>query len=182
MGTSLTDTELGEQVLGVAHTAFRLELQPAYIEPIEAETLARFLAGTPDNPPDVPFLHAWFDRIRQLTQDGKRIERVRIIDEPPTGYQKWARLIGWWSTAAGEHIRYLTRTHAHHIGLLPAAGNTDWWLLDNNRLILMHFDPAGTRTSAQLTTDPATIEQACAWRDLAVRHSVPDNPEDALVV
>ena len=75
-------------------------------------------------------------------------------------------------------MRYLTRQEAYDIGLLPAAGNTDWWLLDDARLILMRFDEDSNRIGTELSTDTALIERACAWRDLAVRHSVLEQPRD----
>jgi hypothetical protein len=68
----------------------------------------------------------------------------------------------------------MTRATAHDIGLLPAAGNTDWWLFDDNRLILMHFDDAGHRIENEEETDAAIVAQARVWRDLAVHHSTPD--------
>lgn len=180
MRTALTEAEFGEQVLTIEHSAFRIELQPEYREPIEAETVARFVAGNPQDPTELPFMRDWYDRVRRLTREGKRIERVRIQEDPPTAYQRWERWIGSWSTAAGEHIRYLTRARAHKIGLLPAVGNTDWWLLDARRLILMGFDDVGRRIRTELTDDPAIVEQACAWRDLAVTHGVLDDPKDAV--
>jgi hypothetical protein len=75
-------------------------------------------------------------------------------------------------------MRYLTRQRAHEIGLLPAAGNTDWWLLDSSRLIAMHFDDEGHRIKNELITDPAVVIQACMWRDLAVHHSVLNQDQD----
>ena len=69
-------------------------------------------------------------------------------------------------------MRYLTRDRAHEIGLLPAAGDQDWWLLDSAQLIVMRFDREGHRIENKLVTDPATVLQACKWRDLAVHHSV----------
>jgi hypothetical protein len=74
----------------------------------------------------------------------------------------------------GERFRYLTRVRAHDIGLLPAAGTKDWWLIDGHRLIVMRFDPEGRRITNELITAPAAIEQAVTWRDLALRHSVDD--------
>jgi hypothetical protein len=156
------------------HTAFRLELQPAYNEPSETETVRRFLTGDPQPPTEVPGLKAWYDQIGELVAQGKRVERVRIHDHPPTGYQRWERWAGAWNIKAGEVIRYLTRPRAQEIGLLPDAGFVDWWLLDSTRLITMRFDGEGRRVTTELVTDPATVVQAAGWRDLAVHHSTPD--------
>lgn len=176
MTSGITDNEFGLLLRTFDRTAFRLELQPAYLEADEQATVARFAAGQPQPPTEVPYLRAWFDQVRALAGEGKTIERVRVHDDPPTTYQQWERWIGRWNVDAGETMRYLTRDQAHKIGLLPAAGVTDWWLLDETRLIVMTFDDQGHRIDTRIQTNPDTITQACAWRDLAVRHSVPEEP------
>lgn len=181
MRTPLTDAEFDEALRSFEQTAFRLELQPAYAEPSEYDTVAKFLAGTAEPPTEVEGLRVWFDQVASLTQQGKRIERVRVHEDPPTDYQRWERWIGAWNVAAGEMIRYMTRARAYEVGLLPAAGDIDWWLLDFNRLITMHFDGDGHRLRNELITDPVAVEQACAWRDLAIRHSIPDQVGDVAV-
>lgn len=69
-------------------------------------------------------------------------------------------------------MRYLTDREARDIGLLPAAGDSDWWLLDSSRLVVMRFDSQGHRLQNELITDPAVVVKACYWRDLAVHHSI----------
>lgn len=179
MRRPITPEEFADQLANFEHTAFRLELQLEYREPSEADTLARFLAGDPQDPTEVPGLAAWFEQVRGIVASGRRMERVRVHEDPPTPYQRWERWIGAWNIRAGEHMRYLTRARAHDIGLLPAAGWTDWWLLDSNRLIAMPFDSDGNRLTDELVTDPAAVVQACAWRDLAVHHSTLENIQGA---
>lgn len=173
--TQLSDNEWAEQLRAFDRTAFRWECQPAYTEAEESDTVARFLAGDPEPPVEVPELAEWFDQVRRLTATGRRIARVRVHDDPPTPYQRWVRWIDAWNTEAGETIRYVTRGHARAAGLGPALGDVDWWLMDDERLIVMRFDAAGHRVENELVTDPERVEQACTWRDLAVHHSTPDN-------
>lgn len=180
MATALTEDEFGEQLRTFDHAMFRLELQREYIEPIETETVARFRAGRPQDPTELDFMRTWYAHIRAATAQGKTVERVRVHDEPPTTYQRWERWIGAWNAAAGERLRYMTRRKARDIGLLPAAGTVDWWLIDDTRIILMHFDDLGHRIRTELSTDPVTLRQACAWRDLAIPHSVLDEPQDVV--
>ncbi len=171
MGRPLTGEEFGELFRGYERTAFRLELQRQYSEPIEADTFAKFVAGDPQPPTEVPELAAWFTQVREQTTRGLRMERVRVHEDPPTDYQRWERWIGAWNIASGEVMRYMTRAKAREVGLLPAAGDKDWWLLDETQLIVMTFDGEGRRLSMELITDQADIDQACTWRDLAIRHS-----------
>lgn len=171
----LNDAQFADALRSFRQTAFRLELQPAYAEPIEEDTVRRFLAGDPQPPTEVPGLREWFEQVATITSQGKRIERVRVHEDPPTPYQQWERWAGKWNIKAGEVIRYMTRTRAHEVGLLPAATDVDWWLLDSSQLIAMRFDNGGRRTATQLVTESASVVQACSWWDLAANHSTPDD-------
>jgi hypothetical protein len=177
----LTDADFAATIRAFAdaftHSAFRLELQANYVEAGEDDPIPAFVAGTPQAPSNE--LRDWFEQIAVATRAGKHVQRVRVQAEPPTPYQQWERWLGQWNTAAGEDIRYLSRRQAARIGLLPAAGTTDYWLLDDRLLILMHFDEAGHRTGNEITDDPEPVEQARQWRNLAVRHGVPIDYEDA---
>lgn len=181
MARTLTQAERDELLRSFDHAAFRLELQPTYALPYEQDTLAKFLAGDPEPPDAAPGLRAWFEQVAGLAAEGKRIERVRVHDDPPTPYQRWARWTDSWSARAGETIRYMTRPRAHEVGLLPDSGPADWWLLDSRRLVVMRFDDEGRRVEMTLAVDPAIVVQACAWRDLAIRHSTVGGSDDAAV-
>jgi hypothetical protein len=169
----LTEEQFGDALASFDHTAFRLELQPAYAEPCEAGLFAAFREGArPDPAEAVPELRDWYERVASQVAAGKRVERVRVQQEPPTAYQQFERWLDRWNIQAGETMRYLTRERAFSIGLLPAAGDADWWLLDSSRLVVMRFDRDGHRISTELVTEPESVIRACAWRDLAVHHSV----------
>jgi hypothetical protein len=152
------ETQRGPQVRllrSFEHTAFRLELQRSYSVPAEAERVSRFLAGDLTPPTDMPAAQAWFNQVAAQAAEGKRIERVRVQEEPPTPYQRWERWYGHWNTEAGESIRYMTRQRAHEVGLLPAAGDDDWWLSDSCRLMVMRFDNEGRRIETELVATPS---------------------------
>jgi Family of unknown function (DUF6879) len=170
----LTDAEFGEALATIERSAFRLELQKVYLEPSEVEILKRYNEGDRFAHVDSPMFDAWWAMLRRHTAAGRRVERVRVQEDPPTWYQEWERWVGRWNTTAGEHTRYMTRAKANEVGLLPAAGDKDWWLLDSNRLIVMAFDDEGHRLSNELVTDPKIVAQACTWRDLAIHHSILD--------
>jgi len=175
VGLILNEAEFGRLLATFEQTAFRLELQPTYTEEFENAWLARWLAGDRTPPTEVPEMAAWFEQLRALTAEGRTMTRVRVQDEPPTAYQRWENWVGIWNRAAGEHLRRMTRAKAHDVGLLPAAGENDWWLLDNSRLIVMTFDADGRRILSELVEDADAVDQACMWRDLAINHSVPDD-------
>lgn len=174
-GRPLTLVEFEVALKQFEHTAFRLELQPAYLVPEETELLTTFLRGEPVPPTTV--YKGWYDQIAEHVRQGKRIERVRVHDDPPTDYQRFERWLDKWNRQAGEVMRYITRQQAHHVGLLPGAGSDDWWLFDSSRLIKMRFDTSGRPRGYELIEEPAVVIQACKWRDLAVHHSVLPNQD-----
>ena len=90
----------------------------------------------------------------RLTAEGKRVARVRILEEPPTDYQRWLLWASPWHAAAGEDIRYLPRSQAERISL-PLVN--DWWLLDDERVILMVFTEAGEISGKRLLTDSVAV-------------------------
>ncbi len=175
MRRPLSDTGFADIIRTFAsrfqRSAYRLELQAHYVEAGEEDPVPQCLAGTPQHPSAE--LRDWFTQVAEATTAGKTVQRVRVQHDPPTPYQAWERWLGQWNTTAGEDIRYLTLQRAHTIGLLPAAGTTDYWLFDDQWAILMHFDAAGHRTGNEITDDPEQIEQTRKWRHLAVRHGVP---------
>lgn len=170
----LPDAEFWESLHNFQHSAFRLELQPDYREPGETDLADAWLAGEHVDPETDPGLAEWFRRIREHVRAGRTVERVRVHEDPPTDYQRWERWLGRWNAAAGEQIRYLTRARAHEIGLLPAAGDEDWWLHDDAHLLVMRF-AGGRRIENEIITDPEIVHRACKWRDLALRHSALDH-------
>jgi hypothetical protein len=177
-GRPLADEDFLAAVHDFEHTAFRLELQPAYAEPEEDALFAAFLRGDAGSAVSVPELREWYTRVKEHVSRGKQVVRVRVQQDPPTDYQRFERWLDQWNLQAGEIMRYLSEEKAHTIGLLPAAAGADWWLLDSSLLVVMHFDDAGHRTRNEIVTDPATVIKACKWRDLAVHHSIRVQPSD----
>lgn len=168
----MSDADFGREIHTFKREAFRLELQDRYVEAEEADLFAAFLRGERPVPTEtVPEFREWYDRIADHTRNGRTVERVRVQQSPPTDYQRFERWLDQWNTGAGERMWYMTRLRAYEVGLLPDAGDTDWWLLDSERLIVMHFDRDGHRIKNELVIDDETVRRACEWRDLALRHS-----------
>lgn len=170
MSQQLTADDFNSLFRHFTHTAFRLETQPVYTVAEERSSFQRFLAGDLHSLRDYPPFAAWLDQVQNLTKEGKRVERVRIMDEPPTDYQRWEMWGGQSNTAAGEHIGYLPRSRAQSIGL---PDTRDWWLFDSQRLARMRFDPHGVPLGGEIIDDPKIVTQHRAWQDLAIRHAIP---------
>jgi hypothetical protein len=148
-------------------SAFRWEAQRRYAISYEADDLAWWAAD--GSAPRGAWWPEWLQQITRLTRAGSTIARVRVLDEPPTTYQRWELFLTPQNIAAGEDIRLLARATARDLGL----PEYDWWLLDGGRLIIIAYNDAGEVATRTLVTDPGEIDRHSAWRDLAVSHAHP---------
>lgn len=160
----LTDPEFRRLFTTFEYTAFRLEMRDRYNVPYEIEPLRKFLAGEPDHERRT---RPWLKMIREVTADGKRFERVRVVTLPLTDYSRFLYVGAEFNNSAGEDIRYLDRDRAKG---LP---NHDYWLFDSRKLVKMHFDDADDGfLGAEIVDDTAEIVQHNYWRDLAWHRAV----------
>ncbi|MFE7269844.1 DUF6879 family protein [Streptomyces sp. NPDC057623] len=147
------------------HTAWRLETRRGYASDRNSPKWPRFLAGEdiargPDN--------AWRDNVRAQTTQGKRFERVRLVDDPPTQGQEFLLASAPSNISAGEDIRYLTRTQSQGLRL----PEYDFWLFDSKVLARFAFDDEDTTLGVYVSQDPAEVLAACQARDAAWHHAV----------
>ncbi|MFJ9946724.1 DUF6879 family protein [Kitasatospora sp. NPDC091207] len=148
------------------HTAFRLETRRRYRSDEQTETYRRFTAGQAvgwdlDDP--------WCLSRREQVSLGKRFERVRIMDNPPTPGQRYLLDNAERNSAVGEDIRCLWRADADRLDL----PNEDAWLFDSRVIALLHFDADDDLTGVELITDPVQVARACQVRDAAWHFATP---------
>ncbi|MGK5546010.1 DUF6879 family protein [Streptomyces sp. URMC 127] len=148
------------------HTAWRLETRRAYRSDEETETYQRFVQGR-DAGYDLG--DPWCTSRREQVALGKRFERVRILDNPPTPGQLYLLDGARRNAAVGEDIRNLWRSDADRLRL-PAE---DFWLFDSRVAALLHFDGEDRLTGVELITDPVKVVRYCQVRDAAWHHAVP---------
>lgn len=160
----IDDATFGDYFQTFDRTAWRLETREGYASDRAGERYARFLRGEPLGAKS----SGWDANIRAQTAQGKRIERVRLVDDPPTTEQRFLLASAAGNIAAGEDIRNLWRADADKLGL-PAE---DFWLFDSRRALLLHFDSGDEYLGAKLIEDPAEIVRYCQIRDAAWHHAV----------
>lgn len=156
--TLISGDRFGELFRSFEHTAFRLEPRERYNSPGEAEPLRRYLAGEPD---DLAWNRAWLDLMREHAAAGRRVYRVRVVSVPLSDYSRFGLWCAGFANEAGEEIRYLDRAEA---GGLP---DFDFWLFDSRRIARLHFDDDDVLLGAEIITDPVTVAELCAARDVA---------------
>lgn len=146
------------------HTAWRLETQSGYESDQQSDRYGRWARGEGYS---AEGRESFLAGRRELAKQGKRVERVRVVDSPPTENQRYL-LAGAPSTIeAGEDIRHLWRADALRLEL-PTS---DFWLFDSRTLALFHHKD-GRTLGVELITEPSQVIQACQVRDAAWHFAV----------
>ncbi|MDT0438126.1 MULTISPECIES: DUF6879 family protein [Streptomyces] len=147
------------------HTAWRLETRRRYASDERGDRWRQFAeTGVLD---DDPQGSDWFRAIADRVAAGKRIERVRLVDDPPTVGQRYLLESAKRNIAAGEDIRSLWRAEAERLRL-PAE---DFWLFDSRIVALMHFDDEDRLKHVELITEPSEVVRCSRFRDAAWHHA-----------
>ncbi|MFG2114837.1 DUF6879 family protein [Streptomyces sp. NPDC048718] len=162
----IDDATFGSYFTEFAHTAWRLETRRGYASDRESPRYRQFRStGTIPNDGHRP----WCANVRTQVRLGKRIERVRIVDQAPTPEQLYLLASAAVNNAAGEDIRNLWRADADHL-ILPRE---DFWLFDSRQALLLHFDEADNYLGAELVEDAERVLRYCQIRDAAWHHAIP---------
>ncbi|MFK0154633.1 DUF6879 family protein [Streptomyces sp. NPDC090493] len=161
----IDDSTFGTYFETFEHTAWRLETRHGYASDRAGEKYRRFL-DTGSVPDDSH--RPWCANVRTQTGQGKRIERVRIVDTPPTSEQLFLLASAVSNNEAGEDIRNLWRADAEKLRL-PAV---DFWLFDARRALVLHFDDSDEYLGAELVEDSTRVVEFCQVRDAAWHHAI----------
>ncbi len=138
--------------------AFHLEQRDTYNIAAEDEPFGRWLRGEPD---DYAWHQDWLMFLRQATAAGVAVQRVRLASVPHTDYVRWGLDVSPLNIAAGEDIRYLPRHRTTGIEL----PDEDYWLLDDDTLILSVFSPDGRTGGFAREPGPELLRQCLVVRD-----------------
>ncbi|MFV2011261.1 MULTISPECIES: DUF6879 family protein [unclassified Micromonospora] len=146
--------------LGFEHVAFKFEVRRSYGVQAEDLPFQDFLAG---RDPGIEWLRGWLDLMASQTSTGKRVERVRVVDDPPSDYLRFEISITPYNLAVGEDIRYIDRDVADALDL----PHHDFWLFDSRKLAVLHFGDDDTFLGFEAVDGVDDILQHCYWRDVA---------------
>ncbi|SRR6266487_1799432 len=146
--------------------AFHLELKDTYNVAAEDEPFGRWQRGEPD---DYAWHQDWLGFLREVTAASVQVQRVRLVSVPHTTYTRWGLDVSRLNTRAGEDMRYLPR----HL-----AGDIDWpdddfWLLDDDKLVLSVFSGDGRTGGFARNTSPQLLAQCLAVRDQVWARAIP---------
>ncbi|EGE44284.1 hypothetical protein SACT1_4963 [Streptomyces sp. ACT-1] len=149
-----------------SHSAWRLETRRRFASDEATDTYRQFVeSGSVDWDLDDPYC----ELIRTQTAQGKRVERVRIVDRPPTTGQLYLLNNAKRNSGLGEDIRNVWRSDADFLQL-PSE---DFWLFDSRLAAKLRFDDDDYLVDVELITEPAEITRYSLIRDAAWHHAVP---------
>jgi hypothetical protein len=121
----------------------------------EQPRFREFLAG---KLPERCELHqsTWTEMVARQTAAGRPFQRVRVMDQPLTDYNRYLIYRTPYNLAAGEDIRYLDRDQANRLDL----PDHDFWVFDSEIVCLLRFTADGRPIGHDVIVD----------RELAARH------------
>jgi len=151
----LDANELGALLSGVRRASWRWECQPQYA--VDADELNAWLAG---EPVDVDEDRPWLTYVRGLRARGIPFERVRVLDTPPTTYQRWIFATTESNVIAGEDIRWLDRDEA----VQHRMPTYDFYVFDEDRVAILNFDRDVTLLGITVDDDPETVATHLDYR------------------
>lgn len=155
-----------EDLVRGSKRAFHLEQKDTYNVAAEDEPFGRWQRGEPD---DYAWHRDWLGLLREVTALGVQVQRVRLVSVPHTEYTRWGLDIARLNAEAGEDMRYLSRGLANDVDF----PEEDYWLLDDDKLVLSVFSADGRTGGFAWETSPQLLRQCLAVRDQIWDRAIP---------
>ncbi|MGH3645930.1 MAG: DUF6879 family protein [Micromonosporaceae bacterium] len=138
-------------------SAVHLEMRDGYMR--SDPSFIAWQNGEHDDPADKdPQRRPWLGLVRETVDRGVEVRRARIVSEPISDYIRFEHHVTAGNVAAGEQVRWLPRRRATD---LAVPGN-DFWLFDDQLVLINHFDGEGEVTEHELITDSPALAKLCA--------------------
>lgn len=150
-------------------SAFRLEVLPQYTVDSDQGNVTSYLEGDPE--PSWAHGGPWFDHLAEERAAGRRRYRVHIVTPPLSDYLRYECEWGYvYTTAAGEEVYILDTSET--TPPMKDLLDHDWWLLDDEHVLRMHYDTEGRFLGAEpLPPSAAGVYRMC--RDALMETAVP---------
>ena len=112
----------------------------------------------------------WLEFLRTARQQGKQVQRVRVLPEPINRYFRFEFNAGYKpSQAAGEDIRFIAR----NLVASPDTPLLDFWLFDDDLVEVMRYDNKGRFTGTEYYDDPKYLAKLITLREELLENSLP---------
>jgi hypothetical protein len=145
----LTEQELGDLLDQARGELFRLEVLDVYDVASDGGDFARYVSG--GQGPDMARKVPWLERLRHDAARGLLNTRVHVVRSPLSDYLRYEMEWGYaFNVGAGEDIRVLDLAEAREP---PGLIDRDFWLMDSEVAVIMHYDDAARFEGASVAAD-----------------------------
>jgi len=152
----LSAEEFNELFRGFSRSARRLESRSHTHIDAEQPRFRAFLAG--ELPATCEWEPTpWTDMVGRQTGAGRTFQRVRVMSQPLSEYNRYLLYRTPYNLGAGEDIRYLERDRANAMGL----PDHDFWVFDSSLICFLRFTADGRLIGYDTVDDPGIV----AWHE-----------------
>lgn len=115
----------------------------------------------------------WFHLLEKTKKRQVTMQRVRIITLPLSEYLKYEVDVWKQSAKKGEQIFFLESKLYQELIKQLQLKPKDFWLFDNNRVILFHYNKKGNFLKEELVQNKKTIKQYENFKEILLERSLP---------
>ncbi|MGW1427577.1 DUF6879 family protein [Streptomyces sp. NPDC001108] len=161
----LDGDEWRRRFVEIKQEAWRLETLQQYLVAHEAEEFAAFREGRVIAPYATS---AYTERVSRQRAEGKRNGRVHIVTQPLSDYLRF-EFVRYYEvhSRAGDDIRILDVTNRPN----PLGGVRDFWMFDQNEVVLMNYEEDGRQISREVFE--GDVSSFIEYQRVAITESVP---------
>lgn len=141
-----------ELLASTRYSAVHLEMRDGYM-PSDPAFAAWKDGRLPDPVGDDADFQQWLGWVKNATSRGVEFRRARVVSVPESDYIRFEHFSSQANVEAGENIRWLPRRRATDIAL---PGN-DFWVFDNELVLVLHFTGDGELADRELTRDERVL-------------------------
>lgn len=158
-GQRLPPGEIGQLFAAVRHSCWRWECQRHYA--VDEAELQAWRDGRilPESQED----QVWEAYVSGLRAADIAFERVRMVHEPPTEYQRWIYTTTDRNVRIGEDVRWLSESDGRRLAMPP----DDFYLIDDQRVAILRFDRVGEMVAIDVADDQDALALHRTYRDRA---------------
>jgi hypothetical protein len=167
----ISDLDELDALLDGRRTLFRLETLDVYEVASDGSDYRRYLDGEAE--PDWERKQPGLDELRAEQDSGGYRHRVHVLRSPLGLYLRYEREWGYaYNVREGEDVRILDLAETPEP---PGLVGYDFWLADNELVVLMHYDDAGRFLGGEPLSEAETPRYITA-RDAAWAAATPFKP------
>jgi hypothetical protein len=132
------------------HDLLRVQTLDRYDVVSDGGDYRRYLAGEAN--PDPTRKGPWLDHLRAIVASGRTWRNVHVVQLPLSDYLRYACEWGYaYNVTAGQDVR-IVELPADEL-LRAVAGVGDFWVIDCNLVVRMHYNASGRFNGAAVISD-----------------------------